>query len=104
MSKVKIGIIGCGGIANNKHMPSIKANSELGEMVAFCDIIVALKRPVKSTALPAQRYMPTTKSCWLTPRSKLSMSVPPTLPTAPSPATLLQLVSMSCAKSPWLLL
>lgn len=40
MSKVKIGIIGCGGIANNKHMPSIKANSELGEMVAFCDIIV----------------------------------------------------------------
>ncbi len=39
MSKVKIGIVGCGGIANQKHMPSIRANSELAEMVAFCDII-----------------------------------------------------------------
>jgi predicted dehydrogenase len=39
MSKVKIGLVGCGGIANQKHMPSIKANEELGEIVAFCDII-----------------------------------------------------------------
>ena len=35
---LKIGIIGCGGIANGKHMPSLKAVEE-GEMVAFCDII-----------------------------------------------------------------
>ncbi len=39
MRKVKIGIIGCGGIANNKHFPSLKKNSELNEIVAFCDII-----------------------------------------------------------------
>ncbi len=34
---LKVGIIGCGGIANNKHMPALK---EIGnvEMVAFCDI------------------------------------------------------------------
>lgn len=37
--KVKIGIIGCGGIANQKHFPSLKANSEMNEIVAFCDII-----------------------------------------------------------------
>ncbi len=36
--KVKIGVIGCGGIANGKHMPSYKKNEEC-EMVAFCDII-----------------------------------------------------------------
>ena len=35
---VKIGIIGCGGIANNKHMPALKKLDDV-EMVAFCDII-----------------------------------------------------------------
>lgn len=35
---VKIGIIGCGGIANAKHMPSLKAIENV-QMVAFCDII-----------------------------------------------------------------
>jgi predicted dehydrogenase len=37
-AKLKAGIIGCGGIANGKHMPSIKKVSDI-EMVAFCDII-----------------------------------------------------------------
>ena len=37
--KLKIGIIGCGGIANCKHMPSYKNLSTEAEMVAFCDII-----------------------------------------------------------------
>ncbi len=36
--KVRIGIIGCGGIANGKHMPSL-AKVEQAEMVAFCDIV-----------------------------------------------------------------
>ncbi len=35
---VKIGIIGCGGIANGKHLPSLKAVPN-AEMVAFCDLI-----------------------------------------------------------------
>ena len=39
MKKLRIAIVGCGGIANQKHMPSIKANSDKAEMVAFCDII-----------------------------------------------------------------
>ncbi|MCD7867754.1 MAG: Gfo/Idh/MocA family oxidoreductase [Clostridiales bacterium] len=39
MTKLKIGIVGCGGIANQKHFPALKANSDLCEMVAFCDII-----------------------------------------------------------------
>ncbi|WP_068780801.1 Gfo/Idh/MocA family protein [Paenibacillus sp. GM2] len=39
MSKVyRIGIVGCGGIANGKHMPSL-SKLENVEMVAFCDII-----------------------------------------------------------------
>ncbi|MBQ6052507.1 MAG: Gfo/Idh/MocA family oxidoreductase [Clostridia bacterium] len=36
--KIRIGIIGCGGIANGKHMPSL-AKLKNVEMVAFCDII-----------------------------------------------------------------
>lgn len=36
--KLKIGIIGCGGIANGKHMPSLSKLNDV-EMVAFCDII-----------------------------------------------------------------
>ncbi len=36
--KFRVGIIGCGGIANGKHMPSLK-NTGLVDMVAFCDII-----------------------------------------------------------------
>lgn len=39
MGKLKIGIIGCGGIANGKHMPSL-AKLDNVEMVAFCDIII----------------------------------------------------------------
>lgn len=39
MGKLRIAIVGCGGIANQKHMPSIKANADKAEMVAFCDLI-----------------------------------------------------------------
>ncbi len=38
MEKIRIGIIGCGGIANGKHLPSLKAVKDV-EMVYFCDII-----------------------------------------------------------------
>ena len=37
--KVRVGIIGCGGIANGKHFPGLASVPEV-EMVAFCDIIV----------------------------------------------------------------
>ncbi|GIO43737.1 MULTISPECIES: Gfo/Idh/MocA family protein [Paenibacillus] len=40
MSKVyRIGIVGCGGIANGKHLPSLKKLDNV-EIVAFCDIVV----------------------------------------------------------------
>ena len=38
MEKVKIGIIGCGGIANGKHLPAIKRLGR-AEILAFCDLI-----------------------------------------------------------------
>ena len=38
MSKLRVGIIGCGGIGNNKHMPSLQVFKDDVEMVAFCDI------------------------------------------------------------------
>ena len=36
--KLRVAIIGCGGIANGKHMPALKTIPE-AEMVAFCDLI-----------------------------------------------------------------
>ena len=38
MEKVRMGFIGCGGIANGKHLPAQKRNP-VAEMVAFCDVI-----------------------------------------------------------------
>src|SRR5699024_1594542 len=37
--KLKVGIIGCGGIANGKHLPSLKKLEQV-ELAAFCDIVV----------------------------------------------------------------
>ena len=36
--KIRIGIIGCGGIANSKHMPSLSRQPDV-ELAAFCDVI-----------------------------------------------------------------
>lgn len=47
MSKLKIAIIGCGGIANQKQMPSL-AKLDTIEMVAFCDTVE--ERAVKAAA------------------------------------------------------
>ncbi|QMV13784.1 Gfo/Idh/MocA family protein [Vibrio spartinae] len=38
-NKLKVAIIGCGGIANQKHLPALKNQSELCEIVAFCDVV-----------------------------------------------------------------
>src|SRR4051812_46923225 len=39
MSKVyRVGIIGCGGIANGKHLPSLSRQDKV-QIVAFCDIV-----------------------------------------------------------------
>ena len=37
-NKIKVGIIGCGGICNGKHYPTLKKMKDI-EIVAFCDII-----------------------------------------------------------------
>lgn len=39
MKKTRVAIIGCGGIANSKHMPALQKNGRT-EMVAFCDLII----------------------------------------------------------------
>ena len=35
---LKVGIIGCGGIANGKHLPALSKVAEV-ELVAFCDLV-----------------------------------------------------------------
>ena len=55
---VRIGIIGCGGIANGKHMPALQKVADC-EMVAFCDIVLekaekAAKEAAKKAAEEAK--------------------------------------------------
>lgn len=45
--KLRVGIIGCGGIANGKHMPALKKMPEV-EMTAFCDIITEKAEKAKA--------------------------------------------------------
>ena len=47
MENLKAGIIGCGGIANGKHMPAIKALGGV-DLVAFCDLIVERAEKAKA--------------------------------------------------------
>ena len=58
MDKVRIGIIGCGGIANAKHMPALK-NLPNVEMVAFCDVVEerAIKAKVDFGTPDAKTYV-----------------------------------------------
>ncbi|MBQ8185780.1 MAG: Gfo/Idh/MocA family oxidoreductase, partial [Clostridia bacterium] len=44
---IRVGIIGCGGIANGKHMPSLKKVPGV-KMVAFCDIVVERAEKAKA--------------------------------------------------------
>lgn len=46
MKKLRIGIVGCGGIANGKHLPAIKRNGNF-EIVAVCDLIKARAEKAK---------------------------------------------------------
>ena len=84
--KIRIGVIGCGGIANGKHMPAEKRNPA-SEMVAFCDIIEeqAPSKRARTTALPAAPYTPTIKNCSKTRASTPCSSARPTARTARSP-------------------
>ena len=59
MKKLRAGIVGCGGIANAKHLPAME-KCGLYEVVAFCDIIPEHRRQKKSSAAVTQRYSLTT--------------------------------------------
>lgn len=37
--KLQVAVIGCGGIANQKHFPALTSQSDKCDIVAFCDII-----------------------------------------------------------------
>ena len=56
MGKLKIGIVGCGGIANQKHLPALKANADLNEIVAFCDVVEErAKKAAEEFGVPGAR-------------------------------------------------
>ena len=58
MEKLRIGIVGCGGIANGKHLPALKNESDRVEMVAFCDLI-----PERAEQAAKEYGTPDAKTC-----------------------------------------
>ena len=55
--KLQIGIIGCGGIANGKHLPALSKLPQLCDLAAFCDII-----PERAEKAKAAYGMPNAKT------------------------------------------
>ena len=66
--KVRVGIIGCGGIANGKHMPGL-ARLDCVEMVAF--VILLRKGPEK----PPLNTVPMMQRCILITENFLKISL-----------------------------
>lgn len=100
--RLKVGIIGCGGIANGKHMPSIKAVN-MADMVAFCDLIE--ERAVKAAkeyGVPGAKVYTDYKELLADPEiDVVHVCTPNRAPTRTSPSTPCTPASTSCAKSPW---
>ena len=59
MEKLKIGFIGCGGIANDKHFPGMATQRDRIDMYAFC----GPRPPGSNMAVRAPRCLPITGSC-----------------------------------------
>lgn len=104
MEKLKIAIVGCGGIANQKHMPSIRANAEKAEMVAFCDIIPErAQKAAEEYGTPDAKFIRITKQCLQITKLKLMlyMFVLQMLHTVRLPWQHLKQESMSCVRNQW---
>lgn len=58
MKRLRIGFIGCGGIANQKHFPALSSLRDKVDLVAFCDIIIerAEKAAKEYGAIEARTY------------------------------------------------
>ena len=63
---IKVGFIGCGGVAYMKHLPGLKPEKDV-EMVAFCDI-------VKERAQKAAKEYGTPDATLKTPQASVSKS------------------------------
>ena len=103
MGKLRIAIVGCGGIANQKHMPSIKTQADKAEMVAFCDIIP--ERAEKAAKeYGVEKFIQIIRKCLQiqASRSMLYMYVHQTWLTAQSLLQHLRLENMLCARNQWL--
>lgn len=63
MARLKLGIIGCGGIANGKHLPSLKAIDRADIVASMILSLNARKRRRRNTVFPARRFIPIITSC-----------------------------------------
>ena len=73
MEKVRVGLVGVGGIANGKHMPALSKLPNV-EIVAFCDLIEErAQKGAKEYGAPVLRFIPTTGKCWSARTSTLFM-------------------------------
>ena len=58
MKKLRLAIVGCGGICNHKHLPSLQKVADKVEVVALCDIIIERAvQTAKDFGLEANTYV-----------------------------------------------
>lgn len=99
--KLHIGIIGCGGIANGKHMPSLKKIDTV-EMVAFCDIVrERAEKAAKEYGTPDARVYTDYKELLKEDDIDVVHVLTPTSSIPSSRWTRWKRANTSCAKSPW---
>lgn len=104
MEKLKIAIVGCGGIANQKHMPSIRANAEKRRWsLSVISYRRGHKRQQKNTGRQTQKFIRITKQCLQITKLKLMlyMFVLQMLHTVRLPWQHLKQESMSCVRNQW---
>ena len=63
--KLQVAVIGCGGIANQKHFPALKSQEDKCDIVAFCDILVerAEKAAKEYRCRGVRRFMKIIRNC-----------------------------------------
>lgn len=79
MQKRKIGILGCGGIARNAHLPAYMRLSEIAEVVAACDLRVEALNAVKEKFNIPKLYSNVEALCNDTEVEIVTICTPPTV-------------------------
>ena len=103
MANVRVGFIGCGGIANGKHFPGM-AQQEGVDMCAFCDLILErAEKAAKEYGTPDAKVYTDYHELLADPTIDAVHVLTPNVAHCEITVAALRLASTFCARSRWLL-